>query len=199
MNRIFRAIINYLIKGALVVIPIGAAIFMMYWVIAKIDTTLKLSDVFWVDQAGRPIYIPGLVILSILVILLVAGIIVTNFVTEPIYNWFSRWLNRLPIFSFLYNSVKDLAEAFVGDEKKFNEPVIVEINEFGLKQIGFLTQRDLARLGMPGEVAVYFPFSYSFAGQLCIINGDKVKPLKMSAGEAMKFVVSGGVSQVGAQ
>ena len=71
MNRIFRAIINYLIKGALVVIPIGAAIFMMYWVIAKIDTTLNLSDVFWVDQAGRPIYIPGLGILSILVILLV--------------------------------------------------------------------------------------------------------------------------------
>jgi uncharacterized membrane protein len=194
MNRIFRAIINYLIKGALVVIPIGAAIFMMYWVIFKIDSILNLSDFIWVDQAGQPVYIPGLGILTILLILLVAGIVVTNFVTEPIYNWFSRWLNRLPIFSFLYNSVKDLAEAFVGDEKKFNEPVVVEINEFGLKQVGFLTRKDLGNLGMPGEVAVYFPFSYSFAGQLCIINADKVKPLKMTAGEAMKFVVSGGVS-----
>jgi len=196
MNRIFRALINYLIKGALVVLPVGAAIFLIYWIISKIDTTLNLSDVIWVDQAGNPIYIPGLGILSILVIFLVAGIIVTNFVTEPIYNWFSRWFNRLPIFNFIYNSVKDLAEAFVGDEKKFSEPVIVEINEFGLKQIGFLTQKDLKKIGLPGEVAVYFPFSYSFAGQLCIISMDKVKPLKMSAGEAMKFVVSGGVSHI---
>lgn len=194
MNRFFRAILNYLIKGALVVLPIGAAGFLIYWIISKIDTTLNLSDIIWVDQAGNPIYIPGLGILSILLLFLVAGIVVTNFITEPIYNWFSRWLNRLPIFNFIYNSVKDLAEAFVGDEKKFNEPVLVEINEFGLKQVGFLTQKDLAKIGLPGEVAVYFPFSYSFAGQLCIINVDKVKPLKMSAGEAMKFVVSGGVT-----
>ncbi|NEU08265.1 DUF502 domain-containing protein [Flavihumibacter sp. R14] len=196
MNKIFRALLNYLIKGALVVLPLGAAIFLIYWIISKIDYALNLSDVIWVDQAGNPIYIPGLGIVSILVLLLLAGIIVTNFVTEPIYNWFSRWLDRLPIFNFIYHSVKDLAEAFVGDEKKFSEPVIVEINEFGLKQIGFLTQKDLARIGHPGEVAVYFPFSYSFAGQLCIISVDKVKPLKMSAGEAMKFVVSGGVSHL---
>ena len=194
MKRFFRAILNYLIKGALVVLPLGAAIFLIYWIVSKIDTSLNLSDIIWVDQAGNPIYIPGLGILSILLIFLVAGIVVTNFVTEPIYNWFNRWLKRLPIFNFIYNSVKDLAEAFVGDEKKFNEPVIVEINEFGMKQIGFLTQKDLAKIGLPGEVAVYFPFSYSFAGQLCVISVDKVKPLKMSAGEAMKFVVSGGVS-----
>lgn len=196
MNRFFRAILNYLVKGALVILPMGAAGFLIYWIISKIDTTLNLSDIIWVDQAGNPIYIPGLGILTILLLFLVAGIIVTNFITEPIYNWFSRWLNRLPIFNFIYNSVKDLAEAFVGDEKKFNEPVLVEINEFGLKQVGFLTQKDLAKIGLPGEVAVYFPFSYSFAGQLCIINISKVKPLKMSAGEAMKFVVSGGVTSI---
>ncbi|MBC7743908.1 MAG: DUF502 domain-containing protein [Flavobacterium sp.] len=196
MNKIFRALLNYLIKGALVILPMGAAIFFIYWIVSKIDFALNLSDVIWVDQSGNPIYIPGLGILSVLLILLIAGIVVTNFVTEPIYNWFSRWLNRLPIFNFIYHSVKDLAEAFVGDEKKFNEPVIVEVNDFGLKKIGFLTQKDLKKIGLPGEVAVYFPFSYSFAGQLCIIDVTKVKPLKMSASEAMKFVVSGGISHI---
>lgn len=196
MNKIFRALLNYLVKGALVILPLGAAVFFIYWIVSKIDSALNLSDVIWVDQFGNPVYIPGLGILSVLVILLVAGIIVTNLITEPIYNWFSRWLNRLPVFNFIYNSVKDLAEAFVGDEKKFNEPVLVEVNEFGLKKVGFLTQKDLKKIGLPGEVAVYFPFSYSFAGQLCIISKDKVRPLKMTAGEAMKFVVSGGVSHI---
>ena len=196
MNKIFRALLNYLVKGALVILPLGAAVFFIYWIVSKIDSALNLSDVIWVDQFGNPVYIPGLGILSVLVILLVAGIIVTNLITEPIYNWFSRWLNRLPVFNFIYNSVKDLAEAFVGDEKKFNEPVLVEVNEFGLKKVGFLTQKDLKKIGLPGEVAVYFPSSYSFAGQLCIISKDKVRPLKMTAGEAMKFVVSGGVSHI---
>jgi uncharacterized membrane protein len=195
MNRIFRAVINYFIKGVIVVLPIGAAIFLVYWIISTIDQSLNLSNVLWVDpKTGEPMYIPGLGILTVLVLILVAGIIVTNFVTDPIKVWVSRWLNRLPIFNFLYSSIKDLTEAFVGDEKKFSEPVIVEINETGIKQVGFLTQKDLANINLPGEVAVYFPFSYSFAGQLCIVRSEKVKSLKMNASEAMKFVVSGGVS-----
>ncbi|WP_423148045.1 DUF502 domain-containing protein [Rubrolithibacter danxiaensis] len=195
MNRIFKALINYFIKGVLIVVPLGAAIFLIYWIISTIDYSLNLSNILWVDsKTGKPVYIPGLGILTVLVIILVAGIIVTNFITDPIKIWFSRWMKRLPIINFLYSSIKDLTEAFVGDEKKFNEPVIVEINETGLKQVGFLTQKDLSKVGLAGEVAVYFPFSYSFAGQLCIVQAEKVKHLQMSATEAMKFVVSGGVS-----
>lgn len=194
MNKVFNALLKYLIRGGLVVVPLGAAIFSIAWLVATIDSFLNLSGTIWVDQSGNPIYIPGLGILSILVILLIAGIIVTYFVTEPIKNWFYRWLNRLPLVNFIYTSIKDLTEAFVGDEKKFNEPVLVEMNETGLKKIGFLTQKDLKKIGLDGQVAVYFPFSYSFAGQVCIVNKGNVKPLNMTASEAMKFVVSGGVS-----
>lgn len=133
-------------------------------------------------------------ILNVVVIILIAGILVTNVVTDPIKRWFYRWLNRLPLFKFLYSSIKDLTEAFVGEEKKFNEPVIVEVNEFGLKKIGFMVQKDLAKLNLPGEVAVYFPYSYSFAGQVVIISADKVKHIDRSAADMMKFVISGGVS-----
>lgn len=195
MNKLFRILINYFIKGVLIVVPLGAAIFLIYWIVSSVDKTLNLSDFFWVDpKTGKSMYIPGLGILTVLVIILFAGIVVTNFITEPIKNWANRWLNRLPLFNFLYSSIKDLTEAFVGDEKKFHEPVIVELNNFGYKQVGFVTQKDLSKLNLPGEVAVYFPFSYSFAGQLVIVSADKVKPLEMNASEAMKFVVSGGVS-----
>ncbi len=197
MNKVFRAILTYFLKGVLVVVPVGAAFFLMFWVISSLDKSLNLSDVIWVDaKTGKPMYIPGLGILTVLFIILLAGIIVTNFITEPIKQWFNRWFNRLPLFNFLYSSIKDLTEAFVGDEKKFNEPVLVEVNGSGLKKIGFLTQKDLGALGMPGEVAVYFPFSYSFAGQLCVVNKSKVQPLKMNGTDAMKFVVSGGVSGI---
>jgi uncharacterized membrane protein len=194
MKRLFRALFNYFVKGLIIVLPVGAAVFLMYWAVWKLDSMLNLSGFFLTDSKGQPIYIPGLGILNVIILVLIAGILVTNVVTEPIKKWFNRWINKLPLFKFLYSSIKDLTEAFVGEEKKFNEPVLVEINEFGLKKVGFLVQKDLEKIGLPGEVAVYFPWSYSFAGQVIIISADKVKPIDRSAADMMKFVISGGVS-----
>jgi uncharacterized membrane protein len=194
MKNLARALLNYFFKGLIVVVPIGAAAFLIFWAVSSVDGALNLSDVLWTDSHGKPMHIPGLGILNVVVIIMIAGILVTNVVTDPIKRWFKRWINRLPFFNFLYSSIKDLTEAFVGDEKKFNEAVIVEVNEFGLKKIGFLVQKDLSKLNLPGEVAVYFPYSYSFAGQVVIIAADKVKPINKNSADMMKFVISGGVS-----
>ncbi|WP_182995292.1 DUF502 domain-containing protein [Pelobium manganitolerans] len=196
MKRIFRAIFRYFVKGLLVVLPLGAAFFLIFWAFSSVDDALNLSDKIFVDpQTGKPLYIPGLGLLSVIIVILVAGFMATYLITEPIYNWFNKWLNKLPIFKFIYSSVKDLTEAFVGDEKKLNEPVLVE-DSHGFKRIGFLTQKDLSNIGLEGDVAVYFPWSYSFAGQVMIVKADQVKPLNMSSAQAMKFIVSGGVSSL---
>lgn len=195
MKKIAKALLNYFVKGLLIVVPLGAAFMLIFWAVRSVDEALNLSDIIWPgSKTGKPLYIPGLGILNVLVVIFIAGILVTNVITDPIKRWFNRWINRLPLFKFLYSSIKDLTEAFVGEEKKFNEPVLVEVNEFGLKKIGFLVQKDLSSLNLPGEVAVYFPYSYSFAGQVVIISSDKVKPIDKSAADMMKFVISGGVS-----
>ena len=197
MNRVFKALINYFVKGVLVVLPIGAAIFLIIWLFSSLDSFLNLSNLIITDpKTGKPVYVPGLGILSVVVVILLVGVIVTNLITAPIYNWFSRLFHRLPLFGFVYTSVKELTEAFVGDEKKFNEPVLVTMDEFGLKRIGFVTQKDLTALNLPGDVAVYFPFSYSFTGQLVILPASRVKLLDKSPADIMKFVVSGGVSKI---
>ncbi|PST82613.1 hypothetical protein C7T94_08075 [Pedobacter yulinensis] len=194
MNRIGRALLNYLIKGLLIVVPIALSIFIVVWAVTTVDSWVNVNSVLGVDpRTGESRNIPGLGLLTVLLIILIAGIFVTNFVTEPMYSWFHRILNRLPLINFIYGSIKDLTEAFVGDEKKFNHPVLVEV-EGGMKKIGFLTQPDLHKLGLSDEVAVYFPLSYSFAGQLCIVPKSRVTDLNITAADAMKLVVSGGVS-----
>jgi uncharacterized membrane protein len=194
MNRIGRAIINYLIKGLLIVLPIALSIYIVIWAVTTVDSWLNVNNILGVDPAlGTSKNIPGLGLALVVAIILIAGIFVTNFVTEPMYNWFQRVMDKLPIVKFIYSSIKDLTEAFVGDEKKFNHPVIVEV-EGELKRIGFLTQSDLTRIDLPGESIVYFPFSYSFAGQVYIVKNEKIKELNMSSADAMKLVMSGGVS-----
>jgi len=196
MRRIFNALLRYFVKGLLVILPMGAAIIILLWAFSSLDSFLNFSDSFLVNpETGKPLYIPGLGILSVIIIILFVGIIATYLITEPIYNWVNKWLNKIPVFKFLYSSVKDLTEAFVGDEKKLNEPVLVTGTD-GTKKIGFLTQKDLSVLGLEDEVAVYFPWSYSFAGQLVIVKSEWVKPLNISSAQAMKFIVSGGVSAI---
>ncbi len=194
MKKIAGALLNYFFKGLIIVVPLGAAAYLLFWAVSAVDNALNLSDILWVGKDGRPRYIPGLGILNVVVIIMIAGVLVTNVITDPIKVWLNRWINRLPFFNFLYSSIKDLTEAFVGDEKKFTEAVIVQVNEFGLKKVGFLVQKDLSKLNLPGDVAVYFPFSYSFAGQVVIVPADKVKPVDKNSADMMKFVISGGVS-----
>lgn len=194
MNRLGRALLNYLIKGLLIVVPIALSLFIVFWAVTTVDSWLNINNILGVNPiTGDNRNIPGLGLALVIAIILIAGIFVTNFVTEPMYNWFQRTLNKFPLLNFIFSSIKDLTEAFVGDEKKFNNPVLVDV-EGGMKRIGFLTQNDLSKLDLPGDVIVYFPFSYSFAGQVYIVSKDKIKPLNISASEAMKLVVSGGVS-----
>ena len=196
MKRVFNALLRYFAKGLLVVVPLSAAFFLVFWAFSSVDDALNLSEKFLVNpNDGKPLYIPGLGILSVVIIILLAGVIGTYLITEPIYNWFNRWINRIPVLKFIYSSIKDLTEAFVGDDKKLSEPVLVE-DSHGFKRIGFLTQKDMSAFGLEGEVAVYFPLSYSFAGQVYIVKVDRVKPLHISSAQAMKFIVSGGVSAI---
>lgn len=194
MKKAFRLLLSYLGKGILVVVPLAGALFVLVWAVTSLDSAINQTVQFWFNEGGEPEYIPGLGILTLLVGLIIVGIIFTNVVTEPISNWINNLLNRIPLFNTLYSSIKDFTEAFVGDSKKFNEPVLVLINETGLKKIGFLTQKNLVELGLKDEVIVYFPYAYSVAGQIAVVKASNVTPLNISSTDAMKLVVSGGVS-----
>lgn len=195
LRRFFQRFLYYLIKGTLVVLPVAGAIFLIFWLVATLDNALNLTH-FIEDETGEPRYIPGMGIVTVIIVLVFVGFVFTTLVTVPIQQWMTRMVNRIPIFNTLYSSIKDFTAAFVGDAKKFNEPVLVEVNETGLKKIGFLTQKNLKAIGLEGEVIVYFPYSYSFAGQVVVVKAERVSKLNMSATDAMKLVVSGGVSNL---
>lgn len=194
LSKLIRAFLNYLIKGTLVVVPLAGAVFLIVWIVASVDSALNLTGLFLEDETGHPLYIPGIGILTVILFLVVAGIVFTNFVTDPIKYWLNNQINRIPLLNTLYSSIKDFTEAFVGDAKKFNVPVLVKVNEIGVSKIGFLTQSDLSKINLTDEVVVYFPYSYSFAGQVVVVKSSLVTKLDMSATDAMKLVVSGGVS-----
>ena len=182
METTFRKFIRYFFSGTLFIVPLVATAYFIFISFRWLDSLLNLPY-------------PGLGFLIILVAITGFGYFTSNFAFQTFVNWFDHGMNKIPFVKLIYSSLKDLLNAFVGDKKKFNKPVLVEINrENKLYQIGFITQADLSELGLTELISVYLPHSYAVSGLHYIIPKDRVTPLNISGPTAMKYIVSGGVS-----
>mgnify|MGYP001819193357 FL=1 len=178
----FQFIPKYFLRGLLFVVPIALTIYIIVISIRWLDGLIELE-------------IPGLGLLIILSSITIIGYLGSSFLAQPVIRFFEGIMMRLPFVRIIYTSLKDLVSAFVGDQKKFNEPVLVDLFQDGsVKRVGFITQEDMASIGAPGFVAIYLPHSYNFSGNLVLVPKAQVKPLNISSTDAMKFAVSGGVS-----
>jgi uncharacterized membrane protein len=125
------------------------------------------------------------------------GLFTSNVVGKRVFQVVDRLFSRMPLVKLLYSSLKDLIRAFVGDDKSFDRPVAVLMSPSGARMLGFITRDGLHALGMPDYVAVYFPQSYNFAGQLAVVPREHVELLEAASAEVMTFIVSGGISGFG--
>ena len=182
MNAIFGRILRYFFSGTLFIVPILATAYFIYISFTWLDDRLDLPY-------------PGLGFVIIFTVITLIGYLSTNYIFKTMGSWFDRGMNRIPLVKIIYSTVKDLLGAVVGDKRKFNKPVLVRINQDNdLHQIGFVTQADLAELGLHDMVVVYIPHSYAISGYHYFVPRANIKPLNISGPSAMKFIVSGGVS-----
>ncbi len=155
---------------------------------------ILLVSIHWLDNI-IDFRIPGLGMLTILASIILVGYLASTLLAGPLFNLLEELLIKLPLVNIIYSSLKDLISAFVGDKKKFDQPVLVTLNpEFTIRKPGFVTKKDLSELGLVDQVAVYLPHSYNFSGNLYIVPAEHVTPLDISSADMMKFIVSGGVS-----
>lgn len=185
-----KKIFSYFLQGLLYIAPIGITIYLIYLLFTLIDGFIQGYISRWLD-----VHIPGLGLIALFLIISLLGFIGRSIIFRPLERLINKLLDRAPLVKLLYSAIKDLLNAFVGKERKFNKPVLVKVNMISeLEKIGFLTQEDLEDLGIIDKVAVYFPHSYNFSGEMFIVPSEHVKPLKMNPSDAMKFVVTGGAA-----
>lgn len=183
---------TYFLQGLLLISPLAATVYIVFLLFQFTDGLLSsyLEKYFQLK-------VPGLGILIIVLLLVFLGIIGETILANPVKSLINRILNRTPILRLIYTSFKDLFSAFVGKEKKFHRPVVVLVDEKNdIWRMGFLTNDKMGEMGLEGKVAVYFPLSYNISGILYIVPANRIKPLNISPAEAMKFILSGGVSEM---
>ena len=143
-------------------------------------------------------YLDPIVILLILFgFLVIIGRLANSILFQSVFNLIEKVLEQAPVIKHIYSPVKDFLNAFVGNKKRFNKPVLVLTNpSAGIEEMGFITQEDLSELNHTDKVAVYMPHSYAFSGKLLLVPKDKIRAVEMTGSDAMKFIVSGGVTEV---
>lgn len=184
-RKTLRKIANYFFQGLLLIAPISITIFVIFKLFEFIDGLL-------------PVKIPGLGLLIILGSITIIGMLGSVIIRTPFSMLLNRIMDQVPLIKMLYTAISDLLSAFVGQKKKFTEPVMVIMSrESNIRKLGFITERDMQNIGIDADfVAVYLPHSYNFSGNMFIVPAENVIPVETNSADFMKFIVSGGVTRV---
>jgi uncharacterized membrane protein len=184
--------LKYFIQGLILFIPL----------IITLAVLSKLFDFFanlfeFIGFSSNTILNTTLGLLVTIGFIAVLGILASSFVFQKLFSFLEDKLEHAPFIRHIYSPIKDFTNAFMGNKKRFNKPVLVLTNPLAnIEEIGFVTNEDLTHLNIKEKVAVYLPLSYSLSGKLVIVPTQNVKPLNADPAEVMKFTVSGGVSDV---
>jgi uncharacterized membrane protein len=180
-----RTLLRYFAQGVLVAVPIALTLYVVYKFVTVIDGLLRFE-------------IPGLGLVVTLVLLTLLGFITSSVIGRRLVLLAEGLFRRLPLVKILFSAVKDLVGAFVGDRKGFDRPVAVQLPGGQGRVFGFVTRDALPFAGFEQHVAVYFPQSYNFAGNLVAVPRSSVTLLDVKSSDFMSFVISGGIAGLGA-
>lgn len=185
-----KRLLSYLGQGLLIVAPVLVTGYIIFILFNLLDGILREQITRWIGFT-----IPGLGLIMVIGFIIFLGWMGQTLIGRPIKKFIERVIKKTPVFNTVYSTINDIFKALVGKEKKFEYPVIALINrENNLWKMGFVTQSDMNSIDMPGMVTVYMPHSYNFSGEHFILPAENVRRLDISAAEAMKFIVSGGIA-----
>lgn len=178
---------QYFLRGILVMAPVVITLSTIFWGFNKVDGVLNPY-----------VTAPGLGLVTVLVFILLVGWISTFGFIKRLSRHFGAVLEHTPGVGFIYTSVRDFFEAFVGHKRRFNHAVLVDVLAEGVWVVGFLTDEDPEsfRLGAT-YVSVYVPQAYNVGGQLYLLKRERVRPLEhLASADVMKYAVTGGAVEI---
>lgn len=191
MSRIMR----WFLEGLAVLVPILITIYLFS---KGINLVADLLTETLGPFLSRELSIHGRWQLVSISLLLMVGITVSVgavthiWLGSHIVRLVDQVLTHIPFVKLVYSAIKDGVNAFIGDRREFERPVLVNIGDIQVP--GFVTRSSADDFGLKDHVAVYFPMAFSIAGRVVLVPANKVRPLEKSSAEVMSFLVSGGVT-----
>jgi uncharacterized membrane protein len=189
---------RYLIAGLLVLLPIWVTLLILSFLVDLIDQTLSLLPRQAQPDVLFGVHIPGLGIIFALALILLTGMLVTNFVGTWFLAIWEAFLAKIPLVRSIYTAVKQVLNTlFAPGGESFRKVLMVEYPRKGIWTIAFQTGSGFVIPG--GKVSeelltVFVPTTPNpTAGFLLMVSKHDVIEIKMSIEQALKYIISLGV------
>jgi uncharacterized membrane protein len=191
----FRKFRSALVRGLVVVLPIGFTIWLLWWIGSTTESLLRRLILLVVQPE---FYMPGMGIAAALLLLLAAGTLFNALLVQSALAAWERFLDRIPVVKTIYGATRDFVKLLPsgGKRRDLRRVVLARFGE--ARVIGFVTQDDASELGIvdaaEGLVAVYFPMSYQIGGYTALLPRSRIEQLEIPVEAAMRMVLTGGIS-----
>ena len=191
----FRKLRSALVRGLVVVLPIGFTVWLLWWIGSSTEALLQRAILLVVPPEH---YLPGMGIAAALALLLAAGTLFNALLVQSALAAWERFLDRIPVVKTIYGATRDFVKLLPTGGRRRDLRRVVLASFGDARVIGFVTQDDAAELGIVGPqeglVAVYFPMSYQIGGYTALLPRSRIEPLDVPVEAAMRMVLTGGIS-----
>lgn len=180
-------------KGVIVVMPVTLSIYLFLIILTKAESFFgNLIQ----KLIGSDLYLPGLGIVLTVFLMIIVGVLVSNFLTGKIINFFIQQFEKVPFIKAIYNPLRDLMSLFGGaGSGNMKKVVIVNFEKMGIESLALVTREefdDLPRGSFEeGSIAVYIPMSYMLGGFTAIVPRSSVREIDIPVERAIKLAITG--------
>jgi uncharacterized membrane protein len=189
---------RYFVAGLIVWIPLGVTIFIGRFIVLQMDKTLRFVPKEYLPETWLGFAIPGLGVILTLLLVLMTGLLVANFVGRSMVGVWESLLERIPIVRSIYSAAKKFVEIVFSDSgQSFKKVLLIEYPRKGIYSLAFQTATNLGevqeRTGEP-VVCTFVPTTPNpTSGYIIIVPKKDIIELDMEVDEAFKMIVSLGV------
>jgi uncharacterized membrane protein len=186
---------NELITGLVLLAPVGGTLYLVYALVSGLDALYP--DAFRPRVLGHPL--PGLGIITVVVLALGVGIFAHNFIGRRMVSVFDKMFAKIPLFGGTYGLIKQVFESvFAQGAESFKRAVLVEYPRPGIYAIGFITATDIPITAAGGGelISVFIPTTPNpTSGFYLLVDKKLVRELDITVQAAFKLVITMGVAK----
>lgn len=186
---------GYLITGVVVWLPIFVTVMVIRSVLELLDKVVSLLPDAYQPTSLLGFSIPGLGVMIVLVVFLITGVFVTNFVGQRLMEWGEALLQKIPLVRVIYHTSKQIIQALLmTNGQSFRQVVMIQYPKVDSWTMAFVTGRISCPEFMSEKqelLTVYVPTTPNpTSGFFLMVPEKDVQFLDISVENALKVILS---------
>ena len=137
------------------------------------------------------------------IVIFLFGLLIEAWVVRRVLQMAEDLLSRIPLIKTIYGGLRDFMNYFAKTQKSKELKKVVSVSIAGTQLIGFLTGETSEFLpgekSLQGLVSVYLPMSYQIGGFTVYVSRDVISPMDLPVEDAMRLVLTAGLSSSSTQ